>query len=559
MDILGLPIIAMLVMLGVLVLVHECGHYLVGRYCGLAIESFSIGFGPQVIGFTKNHTVYRIGLLPLGGYVKFVGLIPGEEYPKHIPGIPFNKAERWKRVVTVAAGPVANLILAFAIYTTLAMAGIQYHASVVGFVMHDSPAEKAGLMVGDKITKIDDVNIRNWEDLNKLVQKSMGKPLNFEVLRPVRDGSAKAVTMSITPDETDGIDLLGRKKKVGRIGIGSGVVPAVVTVIDPNSPAAKIGFLTGDKVKRISIAGVDQDVIDFDGFKNSYASWLKADGDSPFVLSVERSEATAAKNPKLEVFILENKVALDAIGLAPSQTTVAEAKENLAGVFKKGDVILSMDGKKVSTVFDMYDILEDYQKPEMNVVLSREGQTRKMDIQLQEQFVQKAEGRVRIFTLPVSFLGAPVTPPMQTQTYSNPFAAALFGLERTAKDTGYISYTLFKLVTGDVPLKSLGGPILIAKVAGDSAKMGWRAFVFAMALISINLAVINLFPIPALDGGQLVLIGYESLRGKPLSEPAMENFQKVGFVMIMALIVLAFSNDLSRFWADILHSVAESF
>ena len=119
--------------------------------------------------------------------------------------------------------------------------------------------------------------------------------------------------------------------------------------------------------------------------------------------------------------------------------------------------------------------------------------------------------------------------------------------------------TLWHLLKGDLPLKSLGGPILIGKVAGDAAKQGWRVFISRMALISINLAIINLFPIPVLDGGQLVLVGAEAVRGRPLRPSAIENFQKVGVAMILALVVLATYNDISRFWQSMLESVVGIF
>jgi regulator of sigma E protease len=156
-------------------------------------------------------------------------------------------------------------------------------------------------------------------------------------------------------------------------------------------------------------------------------------------------------------------------------------------------------------------------------------------------------------------MGSPIEPEPIYEVYKNPLSAISYGLKETAHQTGELAANVFELITGEVPLKALGGPMLIAKVAGESARRGWQTFLGSMALISINLGLLNLFPIPVLDGGQLVMMGVEGIRRRPLSEVAIENFQKIGFAMIMALVVLATYNDLSRFWKSMLSSVVGLF
>jgi regulator of sigma E protease len=173
--------------------------------------------------------------------------------------------------------------------------------------------------------------------------------------------------------------------------------------------------------------------------------------------------------------------------------------------------------------------------------------------------VQKPEGKATVYQLPVMFWGQPEDPPMLIEKYSNPFEALGYGVRETVAQTGELVKNVTSLITGDIPLKALGGPMLIAKVAGDSAKRGWQTFLGAMALISVNLGLLNLFPIPVLDGGQLVLMGVEGAKRGPLKEASIENFQKVGFAMILALVVLATYNDLSRFWKSMLESVVGIF
>jgi len=141
------------------------------------------------------------------------------------------------------------------------------------------------------------------------------------------------------------------------------------------------------------------------------------------------------------------------------------------------------------------------------------------------------------------------------EKYSNPLSALRYGFEETGRQMVMITGALFHLVSGEIPVKALGGPIMIAKVAGDSAKLGWQAFLTSLAMISVNLGLVNLFPIPVLDGGQMILFSVEGILRRPLSERAMEAFHKLGFICVMALVLLATYNDLSRFWKSMLTSI----
>jgi regulator of sigma E protease len=156
-------------------------------------------------------------------------------------------------------------------------------------------------------------------------------------------------------------------------------------------------------------------------------------------------------------------------------------------------------------------------------------------------------------------MGSTVMPKPVIERYTNPFSAAGFAVAETFDQASNILSTLVALVTGQLSLKALGGPILIAKIAGDSAKAGWVTFFSSMALISINLGLVNLFPIPVLDGGQIVLLGAEAIKRGPLSDKTLENFQKVGFILVMSLVLLAVYNDLSRFWKSMVKSLAGLF
>jgi regulator of sigma E protease len=253
------------------------------------------------------------------------------------------------------------------------------------------------------------------------------------------------------------------------------------------------------------------------------------------------------------------KDALRRIGIVDSQLTVAEATDTLAGTFQVGDRIVAWNGVPLRDVYQLREQLVNRNEPTAKVTVQRATGETTLDVKLKPIETQRPEGAVTVYTLPLMFWGQPEEPDPLVEKYDGLFAALGYGIRETGVQTGTLVAGLKALITGEVPLKALGGPMLIAKVAGDSARSGWQTFLMAMALISINLGLLNLLPIPVLDGGQLVLMGAEGVKRRPLRETAVENFQKVGFAMILALVVLATYNDLSRFWRSMLESVVGIF
>ena len=221
------------------------------------------------------------------------------------------------------------------------------------------------------------------------------------------------------------------------------------------------------------------------------------------------------------------------------------------GQLLEGDVLLSWNKQKLTSAFDLSNIVQKQKDPKATVTVLRQGKSLDLDLKLEPIELQKPEGRVVIYTLPVVFLGSLEPAVWLVEKYSNPIDALLFGMRETWQVTKVIATAVKGLFTGDMPLKSLGGPIAIAKVASDSVKLGLQTFLTAMAMISINLGLLNFVPIPVLDGGQLVLAVVEGVLRRPISEEIIESYQKVGFIMVMALVIMATYNDLGRFWANI--------
>ena len=541
-----------MVMLGSLIFVHELGHFLVGKFFGIAVEIFSVGFGPKILSWQSKGTDYQVCLLPLGGFVKFSGAFPGEQVKSGLSGKPFNESSCFARFMTILAGPLANIIFAVAIYSVIGFVGVEKLPAYIGKVMPDSPAAQAGLQPSDEVLSIDGKAIDGWNEMNEIVIKSSGKTLALKVRRSeglLDETSIKDI--AITPREVEGEDILGRKITRGQLGVSVGIVPATLTV-KLESPASIAGFRTGDKVVAASLAADNIEVKSFDHLRKIFLQNL-ATGNLPLQVSVERIGEEGEKPLALPAV-----ASFDQLGIASSVLTVRKIMDDVSNIdvpLKFADKIVEIKGQPVVDLYGLQTVLEANTQEKVKVVVSRRGQRMPFDIKLKAVEMQKPEGKVTAFVLPVELLGAYGIPDLKTDRYPYGYDSLWYGVKTTAMQTGMIVYTFSQLLMGKLPIKSLGGPILIAKVAGDTAKLGWKAFVTAMALISINLAVVNLFPIPALDGGQLVLVGLEAIRRKPISIKAFENYQKVGFILILALVVLAFSNDLSRFWGDIVSGI----
>jgi regulator of sigma E protease len=584
------PVPAVILLLGLLVFVHEFGHYLVGRAAGIAVEIFSIGFGPRLIGVTIRGTDYRISAIPIGGFVKFAGAHPAETVPEGLPGRPFHATPLPLRAATVFAGPIANFLLAITAYTVLGMNGIPHPPAAIGGVMEGSPAEAAGIKVGDVVTAIDGRPVRTWRDMEDVIAASPGKSLAVEVSRKQR-----TVPLALTPGATKTVDYAGRPVTIGRAGIVLGSLTPVVTVLERDAPAAVAGLATGDRVERVEAAGKGRDIRTYPQLA-AVVQEIAQTTDVPSVtLTVRRAAlpalpaakpdaktdgekappaASADGEPRtIELPIAAVRalpketpptVALRALGIDDSQLTVAAAEGDIAAVLKAGDRLLAWrtDGgqsEPLKSVFGLREKLEAQKTASAHVTVLRDFAPVELDVPLKALEVQKPEGIAVVYDLPVTMWGQLIDPDPVIEIYDSPVDAVAYGFKETVRQTGELVRNVASLVTGDIPLKSLGGPMLIAKVAGESARRGWQTFLNSMALISVNLGLLNLFPIPVLDGGQLVLMAAEALKRRPLREAAIENFQKVGFAMVLALVVLATYNDLSRFWKSMLRSVVGFF
>ncbi len=442
--------LAFIVAISVLVAVHEYGHYIVGRWCGMKVLRFSIGFGKPLwtrIG-GKDKTEYCISAIPLGGYVKFLGerYGTGEPVDPADEGRAFNQRPVWNRILVLLAGPFFNFLFAFAAYWVLFISGVPTMKPAVGEVAEASYAAEAGLRYGDRITKVGDRETADWETALVSILDEM-----------VSDG-----TVTLELEEPDGF-----------------VRTTTLNVGEDRTRLTEPGML-------------------FDGL--GFQPWRP-----PAILA-----------------------------------TVEEGGAGDLGGLQIGDKITAIDGQAVNSFGDLQRIVSARPDKHVTVELVRNSEPMALDLTIGTRDV---EGQTS------GFLNVGIDNNATDYWYIRkfgPLQSLAQSVERTWTSTAFTVRMLGRMVTGEVSVKNISGPINIAQFAGSSASAGLNAFLNFLALVSISLGVLNLLPVPILDGGQIVYHGIEGIKGSPLSERAQLIGQQIGIVALLLLMSFAFYNDIAR-------------
>ena len=439
-------VLAFVVAISVLVAVHEFGHYLVGRLCGMKVLRFSIGFGKPLMTRVagRDRTEYCLSAIPLGGYVKFLDEREGPIDPAD-RGRAFTDRPVPQRIAVLLAGPFFNFLFAIVAYWVLFVSGIPTVKPEVGQVAPGSYADDAGLEYGDRIFSIGGRETPDWEAalvamLDEMVRHGR-VPIEVE-----RDGERRQVEIDVGGDAA-------RLTEPGLLFEGLG--------FEPWQPPAVVG-------------------------------------------SVEEGGAAEA-----------------------------------AGI-REGDRIVAIAGEPVASFVDLQEIVSARPDQRVSVRLVRDGEERSLELTLGSR---DADGTR------VGFMGVGVATASGDHWYLRkygPAGATMEAIERTWRSTGFTVRMLARMVVGDVSIKNISGPINIAQYAGDSAAAGLNAFLSFLAIVSISLGVLNLLPIPILDGGQIVYQTIELVKGSPLSERSQLVGQQVGIVALLLLMSFAFYNDIAR-------------
>ena len=544
-------LLAFVVLFGVLVFVHELGHFLMAKYFKIGVEKFSLGYGPKIFSKRYGGTEYIISALPLGGYVKMVGDEPvderqAEEEQKELPEDSFLAKPPWQRILVVLMGPVANLVLPIVLVAGLYMIGQPYITTQVGYVAPDSPASEAGLRPGDTILSVAGEKVLKWNEMSKIINSRSGQPTTLVLERL---GEAETVTITTTPKEADGQNEFGEKVRVGQIGIDPVSFKPQVAIPNENSAAWAAGLRSGDTIKKV------------DGVEVFYF-WQVAElversknAAIPFIIDRQGEEQAVEINRQL--FLIEGEIAsLARAGIYHQQLVVDKVLENSVAAEKgiePGDVLVGLNDKPLFGFTHFQKAMQANRGEEAALTVLRGGETINLNFspKLVEEKHELTGEKVKQRMLGVSTKGE-VRSTLGTLQVLNPFKALLLGVDRCYQITRLTIIGFGKLITGSVSPKSLGGPILIYQLAGNSWKDGLNSFVHMLVLISISLGILNLLPIPVLDGGHLVFYTIEMIQGKPISARTRELAQQVGILLLLCLMIFAFYNDLMRIsWSKV--------
>jgi len=546
---------AFVMMLGVLITVHEFGHFIVAKWAGVRVLKFSIGFGPAIgIGrfrmrWERGGTEYVIAWFPLGGFVRMLGdtteqfVGDGAEEPEWagdpdlaqqtLPAQPLSK-----KLAIVFAGPAMNLVLpVFVIAGTLAF-GVDRPIAIVGSVERGSPAESAGLLPGDRISAVDGEPVAWWDEVERAVRARPAGNLALTVERP-----------ATAPFEVDfdvvkraGLDIFRGQDDVGWLGIQHPRQQAIVGVTDADSPAGRAGLRSGDRV--LAVAG--SEVSDWGELAAAYAAAPGAE----LTLRIERSEGES--EPQALDLAIPVLASLEALGAIPAVVLVAGVSEEMpaaeAGIVA-GDMIVRVDGEPIGSFFTFQETVFASGGRELEILVAREGATRTVSVAPRLTTTDVGGTEEDLYLIGIQGENAILAGGMGIDRELNPLVSIPRATELTVELTTLFLQGLKRLVSGEISRKNLGGPIEIARQSHMALQRGFQDFLRLLVLISINLGILNLLPIPILDGGQALMFTVEAVKRGPLSLRTREFVQQIGLVFLMMLMGLAFWNDISRHWS----------
>jgi regulator of sigma E protease len=429
-------ILAFIFVLGVLIFVHELGHFLMARRLGVRVLTFSLGFGPKILKVRRGDTEYAVSAIPLGGYVKMAGENPDDARSGR--NDEFLSKTKWERFQVLIMGPVMNIVLAIVVLAIVFYHGAEVPAyeqqpPVVGSVLADSPAQRAGIQPGDRVLSVAGRAVGTWEDFFMEVMPRANRETPLLVER-----AGRQTTIEVVPEPQT-------RFEIGDIGVLPQMRPQILSV-QPGEPADRAGLQAYDVV------------VALEGEPVTHEPLLKAINENPGV--------------PLRLTVLRNGELLD-VAVVPA---------------KKGDIGL------IGVSLNSYE--------------------------------------VRIIE-------------------PGPIQAVGLSLQRNYEWSGLIFRTIWQLITREASPRQLMGPVAIAQLSGGAAQVGWVALFTLMAMISLNLGILNLLPIPVLDGGHIMILAMEGLARRDFSMRVKEKMLLAGFALLVMLMVTVIYNDLTRIeWVE---------
>jgi regulator of sigma E protease len=425
---------------GILVFVHEFGHFFMAKLVGIRVEVFSWGYGKRLVGIKKGETDYRISMIPLGGYVKFSGEEVLDE-KREMDSRDFMAKSRWQRFLVLVMGSLMNICLAIILMSIINMAGVSVSKymdgkPVIGWIEAGSPAEKAELQVDDEILSINNRKIVTWSDVEMALGTKPDKTIDIEIKR----GDSVLVIPLLTESRSFKLTRESRERiEIGYAGIMAKFWPQVM-IVTSGSAADKAGIKAGDVIREIA------------GKSIHYFEFTE----------------TIQKYPEQEIDF---------------------------GIIRDGEWI------------------------HLKVTPKREGDVGVIGVSSTVEFIKKQVGF---------------------------FGAIAQSVKENARMAGMVIKFIKDLLTGEASTRQLGGPIAIANISYEAFKMGFMTLIWWMAFISLQLGIINLFPIPMFDGGHIMVLGLEGLFRRDFSVKVKQVIMQIGFVLVIILFVFIILNDVVK-------------
>lgn len=556
-----MEVVYFIVLVGVLIFVHELGHFAWAKFFGVRVLKFSLGFGPRIAGFTRGGTEYVIAAFPLGGYVRMLGESPYDEIAEEDRGKAFSEQPLVKRVIIVFAGPLMNLIFPIALLFVVFLGDTEMTPAVIGTVFPDRPADGV-LHPGDRVIRADGDPVSTFYELARVIHAHPEVPVELVI---ERDDERRTFTvtpvLARTPRPLDLFD------EVGRIGIKPHHPLAVIGVMSPSSPAAAARLRTFDRVIAAGGRPIERWIDLEESIGRNHGAMVP-------VTYMRPTRVEGALGGLAELEIYEPHVAtltpepgpgdgltragIEPVDLYVSQVT-ARSPEDDSGV-RPGDRLVSVDGRAIRLWATFVEDVELEPDRPHELIWRRGDQqvTRRYRLRAarvvtgdewdQRVLVMDAETGRQYGTLG-NWRPTVLDPSIPNP---NPVAyAADQALRVTWELVELTVYSVVRLLTGRLSVRAIGGPLRVMEATGAAAREGPLNYLSLMAFISINLGLINLLPIPMLDGGHLLFFFLEAVARRPVGTRVREYASLVGLVLLIMLMVLAFKNDIERQWPRI--------
>ena len=599
MHLLGMSGNIILVIIGIcfLIFIHELGHFLVAKKIGVRVHAFSLGFGPAIIKKQIGETEYKLSLIPLGGYVKLAGEQKGEETKGE--EWEFMSKKPWQRAAVLIAGVAFNTVLAFVAFVIAFRIGVPFDTAEVGLTMPGGPAWEADIRPGDKIVKVNNISNPDFEDLfisialnnssegidmeieregkifdvnvvpkynqrggvqrigiapaksleiykiyaiedsDSPAQKAglqvgdkviavNGKKINTENdFREIEGGSLGKEFIITVLRDSERIDLKITPSAVARLMIGLSCATTKIDGIKRDSLADSIGLKRGDEIVKVNT----QDVKGFSGLNNALNNSQDGEitlevvrGNSRKILDLTKSGEETVKKFFDGIFPCYELIVDSTVEGFPA------GKEGI----KPGDRITSIDGKSISEWDQLLQLVTGSQGEELEIAWMRDGKEFSKKIKpIKDE--ENAQGQIGVM--------------FKTKKIIRKYGfteSCVVGMHKTVVNVKRIYLTIRGFISKKISTKALGGPVLIAQASYASAQSGIGKLMYFLAIISINLAVINILPVPVLDGGHLLFLGIEKIKGSPVSERVLTIANYIGLGLVLSLMIYATRNDILR-------------